>query len=74
MIRFKQIYFAAPWAHYETALPGTLRIVPNDGLAKVLREDYAHMKEMFPAGAFSFDEVLQRLGSLEKRWSHGRSC
>jgi hypothetical protein len=67
VIRFKQIYFAANWAHYETALPGTLRIVPNDGLAKILKDDYAQMKEMFPAEAFSFDEILEKLEALEKR-------
>lgn len=67
VIHFKQIYFAANWAHYETALPGTLSIVPNASLAKALREDYAQMKEMFPAEALSFDEVLAKLESLEKR-------
>lgn len=35
VIRFKQTYFAATWEHYETALRGTLRIVPNDDLATV---------------------------------------
>jgi hypothetical protein len=29
VIRFKQINFAANWAHYETALPGTLHILPT---------------------------------------------
>jgi hypothetical protein len=67
VIRFKQIYFPANWAHYETAMPGTLRIVPNAGLAKILREDYGQMKEMFPAESLSFDEVLQRLKALETR-------
>jgi hypothetical protein len=33
VIRFKQTYFAPNGANYETALPGTLRIVPNDDLA-----------------------------------------
>ncbi len=67
VIQFKQIYFAANWAHYETALPGTLRIVPNNDLVKILRDDYARMKEMFPANALSFDELLQSLETLEKR-------
>ncbi len=67
VIRFKQVYFAASWAHYETALPGTLRILPHDGLAKVLRDDYALMKEMFPVATFSFEEVLKKLETLQTR-------
>jgi hypothetical protein len=30
VIRFKKIYFASNWAHYDTAVPDTLRIVPNE--------------------------------------------
>jgi hypothetical protein len=67
VILFKQIHFGATWAHYETALPGTLRILPNAELTKILREDYVQMKEMFPAESLSFEGVLQRLQMLEKR-------
>jgi hypothetical protein len=67
VVLFKQIYFPASWAHYETASPGTFRVLPNDDLAKVLRDDYAQMKEMFPAGSFSFDEVLKKLEALQTR-------
>jgi len=67
VIRFKQIYFAANWAKYETAIPGTIRIVPNEALRKVLREDYAQMKEMLPVDALTFDQILERLDVLEKR-------
>ncbi len=67
VIRFKQIYFAANWAKYETAVPGTIRIVPNEALRKVLREDYAQMKEMLPVDALTFDQILERLEVLEKR-------
>ena len=74
VIRFKQIYFAAGWAHYDTAVPGTLRIVPHAELAKILRSDYVQMKEMFPAEARSFDDVLQRLEDLEARLNARRSA
>jgi len=67
VIRFKQIYFAANWAKYETAVPGTIRIVPNEVLQKVLREDYAQMKDMLPGNALTFDQILEKLDVLEKR-------
>jgi hypothetical protein len=67
VIRFKKIYFAANWAHYDSAIPGTLRIVPNDSLQAVLRKDYEEMLEMFPSTPLSFDEILTRLQALQKR-------
>ncbi len=67
VIRFKKIYFAANWAHYDTAMPGTLRIVPNHSLAGILRKDYQQMQEMFPSKPLTFDEILARLEALQQR-------
>jgi hypothetical protein len=67
VIRFKQICFAANWAKYENALPGTIRIAPNEQLRKVLRDDYAQMKEMLPVDALTFDQILGNLDTLEKQ-------
>ena len=67
VIRFKKIYFAANWAHYDTAVPGTLRIVPNETLQAILRKDYQQMEEMFPSKPLTFDELLTRLEALQQR-------
>jgi hypothetical protein len=67
VIRFKQIYFAANWAKYEDAVPGTIRIAPHEQLRKVLRDDYAQMKEMLPVDALTFDQILEKLDALEIR-------
>lgn len=67
VIRFKQVYFAANWAHCETAIPGTLRIVPNKALQEILRKDYQQMQEMFPTKPLSFDGILAKLQALENR-------
>jgi hypothetical protein len=66
-IRFKNIYFARSWAHYETAVPGTLHIMPNASLQTVLRRDYQQMQEMFPSEPLSFDEILVTLERLQHR-------
>jgi hypothetical protein len=66
VIRFKKAYFAANWAHYDTAVPGTLRIVPNKGLQAILRRDYQQMEEMFPSKRLTFDEILTLLEAFEK--------
>jgi hypothetical protein len=73
VVRFKQIYFAANWARYEKAMPGTIRIVPSGQLEKALRDDYGKMKEMLPVDALSFDELLGKLDALEKRLNALRS-
>jgi hypothetical protein len=67
VIRFKKAYFAANWAHYESAVPGTFRIVPNEDLQSVLRKDYLDMQEMFPSTPLTFDEILTRLEALHQR-------
>jgi hypothetical protein len=67
VIRFKKIYFAANWAQYDTAVPGTLRIVPNETLQAILRKDYQQMEEMFPTKRLTFEEIVKRLGALEQR-------
>lgn len=67
VIRFKKIYFAANWAEYDTAVPGTLRIVPNEPLQAILRKDYQQMEEMFPTKPANFDDIIKRLDALEKR-------
>ncbi len=67
VVAFKKVYFAANWAHYETAVPGTLNIVPNESLQKVLRNDYKQMEEMFPTNRLHFDEILARLKTLQSR-------
>jgi hypothetical protein len=67
VIAFKEIYFAANWAHYDSAVPGTLRIVPNEPLQAVLRKDYQQMEEMFPTKPLTFDEILANLEALQQR-------
>jgi hypothetical protein len=67
VIAFKKIYFAATWAHYETAVPGTLSIVPNSALEKILRDDYRQMREMFPREILEFEDILKKLQVLQDR-------
>jgi hypothetical protein len=67
VIRFKKVYFAANWAHYDTAVPGTLWIVPNEDLQAILRKDYQRMEEMFPSKPLAFEEILTSLEALQQR-------
>ncbi len=67
VVKFKKIYFASTWANYDSAFPGTMKLVPNEALHKLLREDYKAMREMFVDEPLSFDEIIERLKVLEAR-------
>jgi hypothetical protein len=67
VVKFKKIYFASAWANYDSAFPATMKLVPNEGLHKLLREDYKAMREMFIDEPLSFDELIERLRVLETR-------
>lgn len=67
VIASKKIYFPASWAQYDTAIPGTLIIVPHAALEKLLRDDYKQMREMFPRPPLSFEEIIERLQVLQDR-------
>jgi hypothetical protein len=34
VVKFKKIYFASIWANYDSAFPGTMKLVPNEALHK----------------------------------------
>ena len=62
----KSKFFGSSWAHYETAVPGTLRITaPNTRLAE-LRRDYAAMEPMFLSPPPRFEEVIETLREAEQ--------
>jgi hypothetical protein len=63
----KQRFFASAWASYETARPGTLRLVPPPEVAKALEKDYRGMDALFMDEPPSFGAVLERLARLEEQ-------
>ncbi len=63
----KKTYFRSSWASYETAKPGTLRLVPPESRIGKLKRDYQAMRPMFLEVPPSFEELLKHLAELEKR-------
>jgi hypothetical protein len=61
----KSRFFASSWAHYTTAVPGTLRFVPPDSRLAELRADYAAMQPMFLSTPLPFAEMLAVLREAE---------
>lgn len=61
----KSVFFKAAWARYETAKPGSLRLMPSAELTVALRRDYAGMKEMIIGPVPDFDDILSKIETLE---------
>lgn len=54
----KSLFFRSAWAHYDTATPGSLRLVPHEAWVDQLRRDYVGMREMIFVDPPSFDELM----------------
>lgn len=60
--KHKSVFFRSGWASYETARPGTLKLIPTEERLKDLRADYRDMAPMmFDDKPLPFDDVLARI-------------
>ncbi len=63
----KTLFFKANWAHYDTAKPGTLRLVPRDNQVSQLKNDYRQMQQMFFEEPPSFERIIEKLRVVEEQ-------
>lgn len=61
----KASYFRTPWARYEDAAIGDVRLIPSQETLDALRIDYSRMREMFFQPPPPFEDVIARLRTLE---------
>lgn len=69
VVAHKSFFFAQSWAHYETARPGTLRLLPAADRLEGLRRDYQAMKSMIFGDVPAWDDIVFELKQLETRIS-----
>ena len=67
VVAHKSFFFAQAWAHYETARPGTFRLVPEEARLDALRRDYEAMSAMIFGEVPEWNDIVQELGRLEVR-------
>jgi hypothetical protein len=67
VVTHKSFFFAQSWANYETARPGTFRLVPPESRQAELRRDYGDMEAMIFGEAPAWDDIIQGLQQLEDR-------
>ena len=64
---WKSRFFAASWARYDLARPGTFRLTPPDFRLAELERDYQAMRDMFIASPPPFASVLKTVADLERQ-------
>jgi len=65
VVRNKKLLFRDARASYDTAVFGTLKLVPPEELLPTLKKDYEAMGEMFMGAAPDIAEILSELAELE---------
>ena len=65
VVAFKDKFYRCPWARYDLAKRGTMRLIPPEYSLAKLREDYEHMQNMIFGEKPEFDEILRAIGKLE---------
>lgn len=65
VIEHKKVFFRSSWAHYETAKPGSFRLVPPTERIAQLRTDYAQMQSMIFGDYPELDKIIKGLSELE---------
>jgi hypothetical protein len=65
VVNFKMKFYRCPWAKYEEAKPGTLRLLPPNDNLSALKRDYESMQEMLFGSVPSFDEIMEGLNTIE---------
>lgn len=67
VVDFKNRFFAAKWARYDLAKPGTFRLSPPEFRVPELERDYREMRPYFLEEPPPFSSVVEKLLLLETR-------
>ncbi|MFN2493163.1 MAG: nucleotidyl transferase AbiEii/AbiGii toxin family protein [Pyrinomonadaceae bacterium] len=70
---WKSRFFAASWARYDLAKPGTFHLVPPDSRMDELEKDYLAMQPMFLNQPPPFATVVKALSDSESKINHQSS-
>ena len=65
-VAFKQKFYYAKGAHYETATLSSIKLLPRKTVLNALQEDYQAMKNMIYGNIPEFEEILAFLKELQK--------
>ena len=69
---WKSRFFAASWARYDLATPGSFRLVPPDFRLAELERDYLAMRDMFLSPPPPFRSLMETVSALERQLNESR--
>jgi hypothetical protein len=72
VVEHKKVFFRQASANYGTAKRGTLRLVPEGELLRLIAEDYQRMSEMFFDEPPKMDELVRSLQAIEAAFNGQR--
>lgn len=67
VIAFKQKFYPAAWAGYDSIASEGLKLLPTETHRPALQADYRAMQEMIFGNSPDFDDLLQTLAELQQR-------
>ncbi|RFU95871.1 nucleotidyl transferase AbiEii/AbiGii toxin family protein [Sphaerochaeta halotolerans] len=67
VIDFKKKFYPVRWAHYETAIPGSFKLIPPERIKQLLIRDYREMQDMIFGKKISLSEIFETLRELEEQ-------
>ncbi len=65
--RHNLMFFSSAWKKFAEAVPGSLRLLPQEGLRNALEQDYAAMTGMILGAAPEFQTIMSQLEALQSR-------
>lgn len=66
----KMVFFKSSWAHYETAIPGSLKLIPPNSRHSELSEDYRlTLRDMIYGYSPPLEEIFEELHNFEKKFN-----
>jgi len=65
VVEFKNSCYPSGWANYESAVIGSLKLVPSEYVRKSLKRDYDDMSIMIFGDTPEFDEIMDSIRALE---------
>lgn len=66
VVLFKEKFYRCPWAKYEDAKIGTMKLMPPERNMQILKDDYQHMQNMIFGKKIPFDTILDGIAKLEE--------
>ena len=65
-VAFKQKFYYAKGAHYETATLSSIKLLPRESVLRALQEDYQAMRNMIYGSIPEFEKILAFLEKLQE--------